>query len=143
LDLIGLPKISPRIALIVGRISLALIYIWFGVLKIFGLSPASLLIFELYSRTITFIPFTSFYALFSAFEVVIGLLLLFPKMTKVAFMLMTIHLFTTVLPLVLLPALAWNGFLVPTLEGQYIIKNAALFALGLLIYVSYQQGQKN
>ncbi|HLD04056.1 MAG TPA: hypothetical protein VJC17_04755 [Candidatus Dojkabacteria bacterium] len=122
---------------------MALIFIWFGLLKIFGLSPASLLVFELYTRTVTIIPFTSFYAIFATYEVVIGLLFLFPKLTKLAFVLMTVHLFTTVLPLVLLPALAWNGFLVPTLEGQYIIKNAALFALGLLIYSAHHQGQKN
>lgn len=35
----------------------------------------------------------------------------------------------TILPLILLPSIAWSGFLVPTLEGQYIIKNLAIMAL--------------
>jgi hypothetical protein len=32
-------------------------------------------------------------------------------------------------PLVFVPELTWKSFLVPTLEGQYIIKNIVVIAL--------------
>jgi uncharacterized membrane protein YkgB len=37
------------------------------------------------------------------------------------------------LPLFLLPQITWHKFLVPTLEGQYIIKNLAIISLALVI----------
>jgi uncharacterized membrane protein YkgB len=37
------------------------------------------------------------------------------------------------LPLFLLPQITWQKFLVPTLEGQYIIKNLAIISLALVI----------
>jgi uncharacterized membrane protein YkgB len=37
------------------------------------------------------------------------------------------------LPLILLPNMTWTGPFVPTLEGQYIIKNVVLLALALTI----------
>jgi uncharacterized membrane protein YkgB len=37
----------------------------------------------------------------------------------------------TFLPLFILPQETWSGFLVPTLEGQYIIKNLVLIAAAI------------
>ena len=37
------------------------------------------------------------------------------------------------MPLVFLPAFTWQSFLVPTLEGQYIIKNVLIMACGVVI----------
>jgi hypothetical protein len=34
----------------------------------------------------------------------------------------------------MLPDIAWDGFLVPSLIGQYIIKNLALLSLGLILF---------
>lgn len=50
---------------------------------------------------------------------------------RIAIFLLGLHLFTTILPLIFLPDIAWQAFLAPTLEGQYIIKNilAAAFAV--------------
>jgi uncharacterized membrane protein YkgB len=38
---------------------------------------------------------------------------------------------TTFMPLVLLTTETWTGFLVPTLEGQYIIKNLVIIAAAI------------
>jgi len=35
------------------------------------------------------------------------------------------------MPLILLPQVTWSGILVPTLEGQYIIKNLAIIAAAI------------
>ena len=38
---------------------------------------------------------------------------------------------TTILPLFLLTTVTWSGFMVPTLEGQYIIKNILIIAAAI------------
>ena len=56
---------------------------------------------------------------------------------------MIVQMFTTFGPLVFLPSATWQRFLfVPTLEGQYIIKNVVLLALGYMIFV-LNSGHKN
>ena len=116
-----------------ARFAIFVIYSWFGILKILGLSPASLLVHHLFDASFVhaIFSFHVFYILFALFEVLIGIMFLFPKMTRYVFPLLVIHLITTVLPLVLLPKETWNGFLVPTLEGQYIIKNLLIIALAI------------
>jgi uncharacterized membrane protein YkgB len=126
-----------RVAVPFARVSLFVIFVWFGTLKILGVSPASELVQQLFLGTIGYwIPafsFESFMILFGAFEVLIGILFVIPKAERVAFILYCIHFITTTAPLLILPALIWTGFLVPTLEGQYIIKNLALLACALSV----------
>lgn len=121
----------------ISRSVIALIYIWFGSLKIFGLSPAGQLVHDLFDKTIGgFIEFNTFFILFSFFEVVIGILFLVPKLTKIATVLIFLHIFTTFGPLIFLMSQTWSNFLVPTLEGQYVLKNFVLIALVISIYKS-------
>lgn len=114
-----------------ARISLAIVFIWFGMLKVLGFSPAGGLVEALFKSSIHFISFGSFYIFFAWFEVVIGILFLFPRMTRVVIPLLFIHMITTFGPLVLLPAESWSGFMVPTLVGQYIIKNLVVIAVAM------------
>jgi len=118
----------------IARLSLALIYIWFGILKILDPSPAESLVHNLQNATIPHIPFNFFYVAFSYFEVILGILFLFPKLTKIACLLLLFHLFTTVLPLIALPHTTWSNYLTPTLIGQYIIKNVAILVVAWGIY---------
>lgn len=112
-----------------ARVSLFVVYFWFGLLKLLGLSPAEQLVQDLFSTTIGFMSFETFYVLFSLFEILIGILFLIPKATRLVFVLFIFHMVMTTGPLVLLPQSSWNVFLlVPTLTGQYIIKNLALLA---------------
>lgn len=115
----------------VGRIAIFIVYSWFGALKIFGLSPAGGLVHDLFSATIHVMSFDTFYILFACFEVIIGVMFLIPKLTRFVVPLLMIHMLCTFLPLVLLPGTAWSGFLVLTLEGQYIVKNLVIIALAL------------
>lgn len=115
----------------VARFSLFLIFFWFGSLKVLGLSPASPLAEALTARTIGAAHFDTLFFVLSLFEVLIGLLFLFPKATRVVVPLLIVHMVLVCSPLVLVPDLTWAAFFVPTLEGQYIIKNAAVVALAL------------
>lgn len=118
----------------IARLSLFIIYFWFGILKALGMSPAADLVRQLHAQTIPFINFDTFYVVFALIEVGIGILFLFPKYTKPAVLFLGVHMLTTALPLILLPSIAWQAWLTPTLEGQYIIKNLALAACAIGIY---------
>lgn len=116
-----------------ARISLSIVFFWFGILKVIDLSPANPLVAELLEKTLPFITFGQFIVLFGLFECFLGILFLFPKSVRVAMPLLGIHMITTIMPLFLLPAVTWHSFMVPTLEGQYIIKNIVLIALACVI----------
>jgi uncharacterized membrane protein YkgB len=127
------------IAFIFAHISLFIIFVWFGALKLFGLSPASPLVVDLFNKTLgLMLPFLSadtFIVILGAIEVVIGILFIIPRMEKVAMVILIPHMITTVMPLFLAPAIAWAGFLTPTLEGQYMIKNVVILALAAMVFV--------
>lgn len=112
-----------------ARVALFVVFFWFGALKLFGLSPANPLVAALLERTLSFLTFEQFIIGFGAFEMVIGLTFLIPRLERVAIALLVPHMVTTFLPLFLLPAITWAGWLIPTLEGQYIIKNLVIIAL--------------
>ena len=121
-----------------SRFAIFLVYFWFGILKVFDLSPASPMVLELLDRTMPFIPPAQFLVFFGLFEMLIGILFLFPKTTKIAFILLVIHLVTTVMPLFIMPGYTWSGFMVPTMEGQYIIKNILIISLAINLISSTQ-----
>ncbi|PIR69264.1 MAG: hypothetical protein COU47_04185 [Candidatus Niyogibacteria bacterium CG10_big_fil_rev_8_21_14_0_10_46_36] len=124
------------------RIALFLVYFWFGFLKAIDLSPAHPLVQSLFERTIHFMPYDMFYVLFAIFEMVIGILFLMPKLERVALTLLALHLVTTVLPLFLLPETTWQGLFIPTLEGQYIIKNVLIIAAAIALAATLSPARK-
>ena len=116
-----------------ARLAIFVVYFWFGSLKLLGMSPATPLVQALFARTVTFISFDAFYLSFAAFEVIIGILFLIPRTERIAMPLLALHLVTTIMPLVFLPEITWQAFLVPTLEGQYIIKNILIAASAVVV----------
>lgn len=114
-----------------GRLALFVVFFWFGFIKLFGVSPANELVNMLLAQTLPFITFESFIIFLGLFEMIIGLSFLIPKFERAAIFMMLIHMLTTFLPLVVLPEIAWQSFLVPTLEGQYIIKNIIIVVLAI------------
>lgn len=111
-----------------ARLSLFLVFFWFGALKVLGLSPASPLVSALLAKTMAFWPAGNFLVLFGVFECVIGVVFLFDRLLRLAVPLVAFHLLTTVLPLVFLLDMAWQAPFVPTLEGQYILKNVLILS---------------
>ncbi len=124
-------------AFLFAHIALFIVFVWFGALKVFGLSPATPLVIDLFNNTLgLFVPFSAqtFILILGILEVLIGVLFVIPRMERVAMVLLAPHMITTVLPLFLLPTVAWSGFFIPTLEGQYIIKNVVIIALALMVF---------
>jgi len=112
------------------RISLGLIFIWFGALKPLGLSPAT----DLVTRTVYWVDPSWFVPLLGWWEVAIGLCLLIRPLVRLAILLLVLQMPGTFLPLVLLPDVCWrHAPYAPTIEGQYIIKNLVLICAALVV----------
>ncbi len=117
-----------------SRIAFFLVFFWFGLLKVTGDSPAGPLVEALLHKTLGgAISPEQFFVLFGAFEMLIGVLFLIRGMERAVLPLFFLHIVTTILPLFLLPAYTWQSIGVPTLEGQYIIKNTVLIALAMAV----------
>lgn len=116
-----------------ARIALFVVFFWFGALKLLGLSPASPIAKALTEQTVGLSYFDELFFALAILECLIGLLFLVPKATKIVIPLLFLHLAVVCSPLVLVPSEVWVGFLTPTLEGQYIIKNILIVALGVVV----------
>lgn len=119
-----------------ARFSIFLIFFWFGFIKLLGLSPASPLAEALTAKTVGMQHFDVLFYILAAVECVIGVLFLFPKATRIVVPLLLFHMVIVCSPLVLVPTYTWQEFGVPTLEGQYIIKNAVVIAVAIGIAAS-------
>lgn len=123
----------------VARVALFIIFFWFGILKVFGISPAGPLVMDLLNVTfLGFIDPEVFVVWFGAFEALLGIMVLIPRFERITFALLGFHLFTTIMPLYLLPGHTWDAWFAPSLIGQYIIKNTALVSLGILLFARMQ-----
>ena len=116
------------------RIPLFVIFFWFGFLKIINLSPAQNLVID----TVYWMPFfeaESWTIIIGYWEVLIAILFMFKRTTFIAMVLLLLQMTGTFLPLIILPEVTFqnsNPFL-PTLEGQYIIKNIIIITAALII----------
>ena len=125
------------------RISLGVIFFWFGFLKFFpGLSPAT----ELATRTIdvlTFgkVPETVAINVLAAWETLIGLGLIFGVAMRATLLLLFVQMLGTITPIFFFPELVFTRVPhAPTLEGQYIIKNLVLVSAGIVIGATVRGG---
>lgn len=136
----NMPKVKQEpFSILFARFSLFLVYFWFGILKVFDLSPATPLVNALQEQTLPFIQASQFIFLFGIFEVLIGIGFLIRRFTKVVFYIFLFHMATTIMPLFVLPQVVWVNSFIPTLEGQYIIKNIVLISLALFIYQYHEK----
>jgi uncharacterized membrane protein YkgB len=117
------------------RISLGLIFIWFGILKPIGISPAEPLVLA----TVRWLPLFEpqvWVSIIGWWEVAIGVAFLFRKTIRIAVALLALQMIGTFLPLVLLPEVTFQEGRIPfgpTMEGQYIVKNLLIISAALVV----------
>lgn len=118
------------------RLSVGLVFLWFGALKFFpGLSPAE----QLAGRTISlltagWIPTSVSLPVLATWEVLIGLGFLTGRCLRATILLLAAQMLGTVTPMFLFPHETFSAVpFAPTLEGQYIIKNIVLLSAGLVL----------
>jgi uncharacterized membrane protein YkgB len=118
------------------RISLAIVYVWFGALKIFGMSPAG----ELVEQTVYWFRPEVFIPILGICEVIIGLGLLIKKFIPYIILLLLLHMTVTLFPIFILKSICFDSFpFCPTLIGQYIIKNLVLISGALVVAGKYNE----
>jgi hypothetical protein len=111
------------------------IFVWFGLLKPLGLSPAEPLVLATVRDLPVFGPHT-WLGLIGWWEVVIGLTFLHRATIRIAIALLALQMVGTFLPLVALPDVTFQDGRIPyglTMEGQYIVKNLLIIAAALVI----------
>jgi len=112
------------------RYSLAIIFIWFGILKPLGLSPAAPLV----AKTVYWASPTWFVPFLGWWEVLIGICFLYKPFIRIAIALMAVQMVGTFLPLILLPQVVYGPLpFTFTLEGQYIVKNLVIIGAALVV----------
>lgn len=113
------------------RISLAVIFIWFGLLKVIGQSPVA----DLVAQTVYWVPPDIFIPFLGLWETVVGLGLLFGTALRLTLFLFWLQMAGTFLVLILRPDIAFqhSNPLLLTVEGEFVIKNLVLITGGLVI----------
>ncbi len=137
-----LDRFDRRISAVMGaigvpalRYSLAVIFIWFGILKPFHVSPAGALVL----KTVDWMPLLSaeaWLAVIGWWEVAIGVTFLFRRTLRIAIALLFLQMAGTFMPLVILPEVTFQPGRIPwgpTMEGQYIIKNLLIISATLVV----------
>ena len=120
------------------RLPLFIIFFWFGLLKVIELSPARQLIID----TVFWMPILSaetWVVVIGYWEMLIAIFFLTKRTTFLAMILLFLQMSGTFMPLILLPDITFQSSnpLLPTLEGQYIIKNIIIITAALVIGRKY------
>jgi uncharacterized membrane protein YphA (DoxX/SURF4 family) len=136
----NLPRILARMidrnAVTALRVSIGVIFLWFGVLKFFpSLSPAEPLASEtLAILTLGIVPSRIALLFLAAFECGIGLCFVTGTFARYALPLLCCHMLGTALPFLFFPTQLFVRFpFVPSFEGQYIMKNLIIVSAALTI----------
>lgn len=114
----------------IERIGLAIVFLWFGLLKIVGHVTGSTII----GQTIYLNEPAVMVPVLGVWDTLIGLCFLFRPLLRGAIFLLAIRLLFSLATLLLTPADCFAQFpLVPTGQGQYLIKEIALFGAAMII----------
>ncbi|MGO9645718.1 MAG: DoxX family membrane protein [Candidatus Bathyarchaeia archaeon] len=113
------------------RISLGVVFIWFGLLKVIGVTPVA----DLVTAVITWIPAALSVPLVGLFEVVLGVGLVVGYGLRFTLLLLWLHLAGTFLLLLVRPDLTFQSGnpLFLTADGEFVIKNLVLISGGIAV----------
>jgi hypothetical protein len=122
---------------------MAVVFIWFGALKLLpGISPAE----ELAGKTLAVMSFGLLQPkvslpLLAMFEMSIGFGFGFARNLKPTIFMLMMHMAGTLTPFLIFPHETMSGFGIPTMTGQYILKNMVFIAVGFVMIGSLKSRQ--
>jgi uncharacterized membrane protein YphA (DoxX/SURF4 family) len=126
------------------RVSLGIVFLWFGFLKFFpDLSPAQSLAGDTIEKlTFGVVSADAAVIILAVWECLIGLGLIAGVFLRTTLFLLWLQMAGTITPLFLFPDACFTHVpYAPTLEGQYIIKNAVLISAGIVIGATVRGGR--
>jgi uncharacterized membrane protein YphA (DoxX/SURF4 family) len=136
--------ILARVGVPTVRIALGIVFLWFGALKFFpNLSPAETLAARTIERlTLGVIQPDVSLPVLATWESLIGIGLILGVAMRAILFLLAVQMIGTFTPLVFFPDETFTVFpLVPTLEGQYIIKNLVLVGAAMVVGATVRGGR--
>lgn len=126
------------------RISIGIVFLWFGVLKFFpGLSPAEgLAVKTIQTISLGLLQPKSILIILGIWESLIGFGLITGLLLRETLLLMFLQMAGTLTPIIFFPGEVFTH--IPyalTLEGQYIVKNLVLLSAGIVIGSTVRGGK--
>ncbi|MES2278878.1 MAG: hypothetical protein V4592_22795 [Bacteroidota bacterium] len=122
------------------RVSIGIIYFWFGILKFFfGLSPAEQVASQtIHQLTFGLLPNHIAIQTLAVWECGLGVLLITCKWMKTVLILLFIHMIFTFTPFLFFPHQIFMRMPYDfTLLGQYIMKNIIIISSGIVLWQHY------
>jgi uncharacterized membrane protein YkgB len=109
----------------------AIVFVWFGALKVFDVTPVA----DLVGETVYWVDPAWFVPFLGAVEIAVGLGLLFRRALRITLALFAAQMLGTFLVLVVQPEVAFQDGnpLLLTVEGEFVIKNLVLLAAGMVV----------
>ncbi len=135
---ISLSEIERRVAALMRpfslpllRVSLGVVFIWFGALKVINATPVATLV----AGTMPWVDPAWFVPLLGAIEVVVGLALIAGRRLTAVSCILVGHLAGTFLVLLMQPQVAFQhgNPLLLTTEGEFVVKNVVLISAGIVL----------
>lgn len=120
------------------RLSLGLVYLWFGALKIAGASPA----LDIIRRAYPALASPPLYRALALFELCVGAMFLLGLYVRAAAAGTVLHVLGTLSVLVVSPATTFvPGFPFLTLDGEFVVKNVVLLASAAALFLRSPGGR--
>lgn len=113
------------------RVSLGVVFVWFGLLKVLGVTPVT----DLVGDTVYWVDPGWFVPVLGVAETAIGIALVAGRLLRLALAAMAAQLLGTFLVLVVLPEVAFQDGnpLLLTVEGEFVVKNLVLLTAGMVV----------
>ncbi|NNL71107.1 MAG: DoxX family membrane protein [Acidimicrobiia bacterium] len=113
------------------RISLGIVFVWFGALKVLDVTPVT----DLVAETVYWVDPDWFVPLLGWVEVVVGVALLVRRGLRLMLPVFLAQMLGTFLVLIVQPEVAFqDGNLFKlTVEGEFVVKNLVLLSAGLVV----------
>jgi putative oxidoreductase len=119
------------------RITLGIVFLWFGILKVLDLSPVASMVTQVYN----FLPQPLTFTIIGWLEILIGIGFLFNIFLRATIVLFWLQMAGVFLSLVLMPSLFFinaNPFLI-TIEGEFIVKNIVYISASILLFTAHRE----
>lgn len=121
------------------RLSLGVVFLWFGVLKLFNAGPVLTVIKHALPQILT--ESQIFFLALSLLEIFIGLAFLTNRFVRIASLAMVFHLFVATISVLITQGFN-PRFPILSLEGEFVVKNLVLISAGLVLLSKNSTEQK-